>query len=192
MLTALKQLHNFTLAIRQRQSSLLGGQLIQQGRLGTRIVVHPGRVPRPMSLRPNVSMNPPDKFLDYFRKAFGREPQRADRRDQELIARIAIDLSISKQAVEFHLWRASKGSTRGAASSYNGRIRVRLALPFKIVPVAPYSVIHRPLTHTLLPCTRSKERPLSIFAEGGRGLNPWDASASTPPAPTVIVRAKDH
>jgi len=54
------------------------------------------------------AMNPPDKFLDYFRKTFGREPQRADRRDQELIARIAIDLSISKQAVEFHLWRASK------------------------------------------------------------------------------------
>jgi hypothetical protein len=53
-------------------------------------------------------MNPPDKFLDYFRKTFNREPQLEDRRDQELIARIAVDLSISKQAVVFHLWRASK------------------------------------------------------------------------------------
>ena len=53
-------------------------------------------------------MNPPDEFLVYFRKIFGREPQRADRRDQELIARIAIDLSMSKQTVVFFLWRTSK------------------------------------------------------------------------------------
>jgi len=53
-------------------------------------------------------MNPPDTFLDYFRKTFGRVPDRADRHNEELIARIALDLSISKQAVQFHLWRARK------------------------------------------------------------------------------------